>query len=230
MIRMGWLTLFFWISLITSPMSASSSLLPCAAFQQLPLKTHREVSLLEASTQVPPKITPGDLLNIVITTPSQTALEKAFLQAQWSKPALFAYLEAPWKHADEFPVSALYLWGRPQDLAFSRNTSLTLSHRNHLRLWKTPWSCEGQEIWVGSATQDIAIEESIWGWRSGLTTHRISPQVDQERDLVLASLASQGARTYHVQRNTLKLTLSGYNGNLDPYLSDGRLGWIHIER
>lgn len=170
---------------------------------------------------------PGDLVNLLIRVPSRHALKQQFMAAGWSQPSLMSYLEAPWRHDNAFPVSRLFLWGRVQDLAFSRDTSLSLSHRHHLRLWQTPWQCQGDQIWLGAASRDIGIEWSRQSWRSGPTTHLIDPDLDQERQFVLNTF-----KPFHqtlLARAGLWEPLEGQNGNFDFYVSDGQLAWLDLD-
>jgi hypothetical protein len=83
------------------------------------------------------------------------------------------------------PVSPLYVFGRKQDVAFQRSRS-NLSQRNHLRLWRAPFTVEGRPVWIGQVSRDIGIKVTT---RSPtLTTHVIDPMVDESRQFVLESL------------------------------------------
>ena len=87
------------------------------------------------------------------------------------------------------PVSPLYLLGRPQDVAFQKARS-TVSLRNHLRLWLAPFTLEGHHVWIGQISRDIGVKLTTKSWY--LTTHRISPYVDQDRDYLLQDLLMSG--------------------------------------
>ncbi len=90
---------------------------------------------------------------------------------------------------DTAPVSPLYLFGRQQDVALQKARS-TVSLRDHLRLWLAPFTVEGQAVWIGQISRDIGVKLTTKSWY--LTTHRISPYVDQERDYVLQDLLLTG--------------------------------------
>ena len=62
----------------------------------------------------------------------------------------------------------------------------TISARNHLRLWHTPWRVEGKPVWVGQVSRDIGVRLTLKTWN--LTTHRIDPDIDDARDNVLGDL------------------------------------------
>ena len=67
----------------------------------------------------------------------------------------------------------------------------TVSLRNHLRLWLAPFTVGGQQVWVGQISRDIGIKLTTQVWY--LTTHRVSPAVDQDRFYLLQDLIMSGA-------------------------------------
>jgi hypothetical protein len=90
---------------------------------------------------------------------------------------------------DTAPVSPLYLFGRYQDVALQKARA-TVSQRNHLRLWLAPFTVEGKRVWVGQISRDIGVKLTTKSW--SLTTHRIGPFIDQERDYLLQDLGLTG--------------------------------------
>lgn len=89
------------------------------------------------------------------------------------------------------PMSTLYLFGRPQDMAYARGEAIKVAAtRNHLRLWKTTETVDGSPLWVGSSTHDNGFEKDQ---RTGGITHHIDPDIDQERDFILSSFIQAGA-------------------------------------
>jgi LssY C-terminus len=122
---------------------------------------------------------------------------------------------------DTAPVSPLYLFGRFQDMALQKARS-SVSRRDHLRVWLAPFTVEHQRVWMGQISRDIGIKLTTQTWY--LTTHRISPYVDQERDYLLQDLAMSGvvkkvgfvkgvgaSEEAHPRRNLTD----------DPYYTDG---------
>jgi hypothetical protein len=83
------------------------------------------------------------------------------------------------------PVSPLFLFDRYQDVALQKARS-TVSQRNHLRLWMAPFTTEGKKVWIGQISRDIGVKFTTKAW--SLTTHRIGPYVDQDRDYLLQDL------------------------------------------
>jgi hypothetical protein len=64
-----------------------------------------------------------------------------------------------------------------------------VAQRHHLRLWKAPFQVDGQDLWVGAATHDIGFDRDA---RNNGFTHKIDPNVDDEREFVGRSLEETG--------------------------------------
>lgn len=120
------------------------------------------------------------------------------------------------------PVSALYLFGRPQDFALQRVRG-TINERLHLRLWWTPMRFENRPVWVGQVSRDIGVRPTWRTWN--LTTHRIDPNVDESRDYIIEDLfeAERIVGAGYVggvgvsSKDNPRANLTG-----DPYYTDGR--------
>ena len=65
-----------------------------------------------------------------------------------------------------------------------------MRERDHVRFWDTGTRSEdGRTVWVGGATRDIKVEISKV---THLPTHKISSNVDAERETVLEGLVRSG--------------------------------------
>jgi hypothetical protein len=118
------------------------------------------------------------------------------------------------------PVSNLYLFGRKEDLAFER-PGATVRQRDHIRFWKTGRSDpNGRPIWIGSGTKDSKVELSK---TNHLPTHKIAPDVDAERSLVVSELAQTGYVVGEGTRPGFGKPTQGVNGGGDPYFTDGQV-------
>ena len=84
------------------------------------------------------------------------------------------------------PVSDLYMFGRPQDLALQKARD-NVHQRNHLRLWLSPMRYHGKQVWVGQISRDIGSRLTIHS--PTLTTHKIDPDVDEARSALAQDLA-----------------------------------------
>jgi hypothetical protein len=119
------------------------------------------------------------------------------------------------------PVSPLYVFGREQDIALQKARD-TISLRNHLRLWLAPFTIDGLQVWVGQISRDIGVKLTTQSWY--LTTHRISPEVDQDRFYLLQDLAMSGTVSrFGYVRGVGASSMPDPRVNLtgDPYLTDG---------
>ena len=133
-----------------------------------------------------------------------------------------AYLNAP--------VSALYLFGRKQDMALQRGRS-KIAQRNHMRLWLAPFRCEGQPVWVGQVSRDIGVKATTKS--PTLTTHIIDPNVDESREYVLHSLFhNEAVRWFAFVRGVGAATRDNPRHNLtdDPYFTDGNRLAVGVSR
>jgi LssY-like putative type I secretion system component LssY len=119
------------------------------------------------------------------------------------------------------PVSPLYVFGRAQDISLQKARD-KISLRNHLRVWLAPFTIGGQHVWVGQISRDIGIKLTTQSWY--LTTHRISPDVDDDRYYLLQDLIMTGeVSKFGFVRGVGTSTHPNPRTNLtgDPYLTDG---------
>ena len=84
---------------------------------------------------------------------------------------------------------ATFFHRRRQHLAFERQVGGNPRRRHHVRLWQQGRGVQGQLLWLGAATFDagLAIARD-----SGQLTHRISPDIDAERDTLVGDLQRGG--------------------------------------
>ena len=174
---------------------------------------------------------PGDPLNLVVVGNAEE-IRRAFQEAGWAEAekltgkSLWETVRAVAgnKGYGSAPVSQLYLFGRPEDLAFQKMLN-TFAERHHLRLWRSSaTTSEGGEIWLGAATHDTG-----WDIRPGVVSHAIDPQIDDERTKVGADLAVTGRVT------TLRLVTrpnplsEGLTATGATWKTDGRLLAIELK-
>ena len=86
------------------------------------------------------------------------------------------------------PISPLYVFGRRQDAAFQKIRK-NIHTRLHMRLWLTPYRCEGRPVWIGQISRDIGIRLTTKA--PTLTTHLIDPDVDGDRWYLIQDLLRQ---------------------------------------
>jgi hypothetical protein len=170
----------------------------------------------------------GDPLNLVIIggiedafpalirrgwSPSETTWSGSVMQMMSSALARERYPYAP--------ISNLYLYGRPQDLALQKARD-NIHQRNHLRLWRSPMRYHGKQVWVGQISRDIGSRLTIHS--PTLTTHKIDPDVDGAA-LALAEdvVYSQGLRklAFVAGVGAAPRGAPRFNLTRDPYVTAG---------
>ena len=170
---------------------------------------------------------PGDPINVALIG-SQADVIHAMLAAKWfpADPITFessvriAVDSVFRKPDDDAPVSALFLFGRKQDLAFEQPVGDSPRQRHHVRFWRWDQQRDEREVWFGAVTFD---ERVGFSHTTGQITHHIGSDVDAERDRLIAGLqtARQTAEVYWI--DGFHKELSGKNGGGDPWHTDGRL-------
>ena len=122
------------------------------------------------------------------------------------------------------PISPLYLYGRPQDLALQKARD-NIHQRNHLRLWLSPMRYYGKSVWVGQISRDIGTRLTIHS--PYLTTHKIDPDVDEARTALQEDMAySQHLVKLGLVKGVGAAAKDAPRRNLtkDPYYTDGFRG------
>jgi hypothetical protein len=171
----------------------------------------------------------GDMVNIVILA-SQEKLENAFQQASWiqvdqSKKEATLHMVKERRSYREMPMSNLFLFGRSQDYGYAIAESM-VARRHHLRIWKTDYEIDGCPVWVGAGTHDIGLEKNERSWT---VTHKIDPNVDDERDFIAGSLV----QTHLIKRvgyvSPSDSVFEAYTATGGSYHSDGRMLLIELQ-
>jgi len=170
----------------------------------------------------------GDPVNLVVIE-SLASLLVAFV-GRWDETEAIT-LATCWKTVRAFllgteyrysPVSALYLFGRGQDIALQKIRQ-SINVRIHLRLWLAPYRLNGNPVWIGQVSRDIGVRLTTKVWN--LTTHRIDPDIDESRDYVLDDVLDAGrVEAAGFVTATAPTTASTPRHNLtgDPYYTDGK--------
>lgn len=169
---------------------------------------------------------PGDPLNIGLVG-SEADVVHAMAVAGWdpADPITFrtslrivvaSVIRRP---DDDAPVSDLYLFGRKQDLAHEQPVGDSPRQRHHVRFWQSETLDQGRPLWFGAATFDERVGLSH---RTGQVTHHIGPDIDAERDRIVAQLQKAGEAQEIYWVNGFQKS-EGKNGGGDPWHTDGRL-------
>jgi hypothetical protein len=168
----------------------------------------------------------GDPLNLLVIG-DPLDIYTAFIRAGWDETEAIDK-SSMWKTFKSFvsggeyrysPISSLYVFGRPQDVAFQKARE-NIHERNHLRLWMTRGRYQGYPIWIGQISRDIGVRFT----RKTITTHKIDPNVDEAREFLLENLAyAQALKKVGYLKGVGEVPMDQPEGNLtgDPWFSDG---------
>jgi hypothetical protein len=201
-------------------------------YPQEQVKEFDETELIETLEKLPCCVSnsdgsdTGDPLNLVIIG-DLLDVYVAFMRAGWDETESVTSASA-WKTFRSFvsggeyrysPVSNLYVFERPQDVAFQKARD-NIHERNHLRLWMSPARFQGYPVWIGQISRDIGVRFT----KKTITTHKIDPDVDETREYLLENLAySQAVSKVGYVRGVGEVPQDSPKGNLtgDPWFTDG---------
>jgi len=184
-------------------------------------------------TKIPRRVSdpaknPGDMVNVLIVG-TQDQVVQAFTTAGWVQvdktvrdTAMNAIMESlEKKDYLTMPMSILYLFDRAQDYGFAHAEPVRVAmSRNHLRVWKSPYTVDGRPLWCVAATHDIGFERDQ---RNNGVTHKIDPAIDGEREYVNGTLSGTGLvvqRDHVTPANALTTAKTATGGE---FHSDGRI-------
>lgn len=171
---------------------------------------------------------PGDMVNIVIIG-SEEQMKSSLDAATWhiadtdNRQAVVNAILQTYQKKDylQMPMSKLYLFDRIQDFGFEEAEPIAMvASRNHFRLWKAPFTWNGQTVWAGAGTHDIGFEKDV---RNGSVTHKIDPAIDGERDNIGATLQKAGkvkSMSYYLPPDPVQDSKNATGGG---FHSDGRV-------
>ena len=170
---------------------------------------------------------PGDPLNVALAG-SRADVVRAMRAAGWSladpitfrsglRDAHSVLFGRPYETA---PMSTHYLGERPQDLAFEKTVGGSPRRRHHVRFWRTVSASDAAALWIGAATYDLSVGVSH---RTGEVMHHIDPDVDAERERLVADLERAGRLRSTEMVPHYRSAGFGQNGGGDAYRTDGNL-------
>jgi hypothetical protein len=175
----------------------------------------------------------GDPLNLVVIG-DVADVYYAFIRAGWDETEVvsissLARMGKSFISGGEYrysPVSGLYVFDRPQDVAFQKARD-NINERNHLRLWMSPLRFEGVPVWIGQISRDIGVRLTA----KTITTHKVDPDVDETREYLVENLAySQALAKLGYVEGVGAAPIEAPRGNLtgDPYFTDGKRAVLWI--
>ena len=209
-----------------------------------PSKVNASAAPLPAFTQkmldsIPARVNdalnnPGDRVNFIVIG-SQEKLQSALRDAGWvavdktkTDAVVRGLLASLSKEAYvTLPMSELQLFGRVQDFGYAQADPLkVVASRHHFRIWRAPFTADGETVWAGAGTHDIGFEKDQ---RNNGVTHKIDPATDGERDYIGQSLKQTGAvvkEEYLTPTHPITEARTATGGG---FTSDGRTLVIYLQ-
>lgn len=117
------------------------------------------------------------------------------------------------------PVTPSYFATQPQDLAFEKPGAAngSVRQRHHIRIWRAPICIQPcTPVWVATCSYDEGVKFVA---KPYLITHRISPDIDTEREFIASALRNAGARDLAFVPVTGPQR--GRNAGADEFFTDG---------
>ena len=159
---------------------------------------------------------PGDPINIVLAGDEAITVESS---VQIAADTVLHRAD------DAAPVSNLFLFGRKQDFAFEQPIKGGPGKRHHVRFWRWDDLYEDRPAWFGAATFDRSVGLSH---TTGQVTHHIAPDIDAERDRLVAELREAGLAQSVDWNDDFHPERKGKNGGGDRWHTDGRLAIVTL--
>lgn len=171
---------------------------------------------------------PGDPVNVLLFG-SAAQIDSAFLHAGWVRaqaPSLRSLARGVTaavveRSAVGAPVSTQYFAGRKQDMTWELSGP-NARFRHHLRLWLLD---DSTQTWVGAADQDIGLVVNPF---HRTATHRIAPDMDLERDLVVRELEATGCANLVSYLQLPGAVAAGHNASGQEFTTDGRAAALRL--
>ncbi len=169
-------------------------------------------------------------LSFIIISKNDSHLIQSFEQSGWKladkvkvktilKFIKSALLKQEYPRA---PMSPSFWNKKPHDFGFEKQTKTkSVKERHHARFWKTNFiTPDGNKIYVGTVSLDTNLKLLI--------THKISPDIDSERELLLQNLKNSEKITDYRKYQFVSPTL-GQNFSGDLFFTDGKIYLINLK-
>ncbi len=189
---------------------------------------------LPSLANIPPRttdqkgVTDRDPINLIVVG-ELAAVDSAFRSADWSlaQRSTFGSLARETeaivlsRRDSTAPMSHLYYLGRMEDVRFER-ASPSARARHHVRLWLVDTT---GALWAAAATEDVGVLVSP---RERTVTHRVAPDVDRERDLLVGDLLAGGCAALEGYATMPGADTTGATVAGQLYVTDGRVAVVSV--
>jgi hypothetical protein len=171
----------------------------------------------------------GDPMNLVLLGPG-ALIDSAFRSAGWTEATAgtllrisraVAAIVSDRPGAAGAPVSTRYFSGRPQDAAYELSGP-NARQRHHLRVWLVDTA---RQVWIGAASRDAGL---LVRPLHGTATHRLDPNIDVERDLIVRELLAGGCAGLAGYTRLPGAVTAGRNAEGQRFVTDGRTAVIQL--
>ena len=189
------------------------------------------LAIMPSRTTAPSNGRPSDLVNLMFVG-SREQISEAFRAAGWTEAqasnmhshiqGIRAFVEG--RSSGSFPMSHLLLNDAEADMSWQKDLN-DMSKRHHIRIWKQPQMWDGQEVWAAAATRDI---DFAYMHHGRAMTHRIDPNIDQERDKIAYDLAFTSYVDMLDWQERSSLPSVSRNGTGDLMNTDKRLAILRL--
>lgn len=169
---------------------------------------------------------PMEPINIIVVG-SEEKINEVFYSAKWVKMdqvglkswlrfAESLLLSKPYPEAPGIPS----FWNvYPNDFAYEQLTEKNIAtERHHIHFWKTPFICDGEPVFYGTAHYDQSIQQIGFGL---IPVHEIDPAVDKEREKIKNDLLATNLVNDSYQFSIVGPTL-GKNSVGSLFFTDGK--------
>ena len=180
-----------------------------------------------------PNGAPGDRVNFMLVG-SQDQVQAALKAAGWvpvdrndRDAVLRGLLNTFSKEAYvTLPMSELRLFGRAQDFGYAQGDPLrVVASRHHFRIWKAPFTLDGQTVWAGAGTHDVGFDRDQ---RNNGITHKIDPDTDKERDYIRDNLTQTGLVIQTAYMTPANPVQKARTATGEDFSSDGRTLIVYL--
>lgn len=170
----------------------------------------------------------ADPVNLILRG-TREDLDSALVRAGWlpAKRSTFGALAVEAeavllaRRDSEAPMSHEYYGGRVEDLRFER-ASPSARARHHVRFWQADST---GTLWAAAATEDVGMLVSA---RQRTVTHRIAPEVDNERELLVSELLAGGCAVLEGYVTLPGAVQSGKSLAGQPFVTDARAAVVRV--
>jgi hypothetical protein len=170
----------------------------------------------------------ADPINLILRG-TREEVDSAFSRAGWllAKPSTFGALARETeaivlsRRDPDAPMSHEFYLGRMEDLRFER-ASPTARARHHVRLWQAD---SAGTLWAAAATEDVGMLVSA---RHRTVTHRIAPDIDRERELLVGELLAGGCGVLGGYVTLPGATRTGTSVAGQRYVTDARAAVLRL--